>query len=212
MLWKSLVAEFIGTFALIFIGAGAVALSAAGLVGIAFAHGLVLTGFIYAFGSISGGHFNPAVTLAVMINQSISVIKGLSYILVQLVSAIAAAYALYYVLGGMAGNLGSTEVARGLPAIKAILIEGILTFLFVTVVLNTVLKARGGDHAALAIGFTLVFCILMGGPLTGASLNPARTLGPAVVLMHWDQLWIYFTGQIGGSVAAAAVYLLMKRA
>jgi len=211
----SLVAEFIGTFALIFIGAGAVALGLGGLVGVAFAHGLVILGFVYAYGHISGTHVNPAVTLGVWAAGKIDAGRALSYIVFQIAGGIVAALALSWVLGGTGTGLGVTALAHGLqvkdvtinvtPAIGVVL-EAILTFFLANAVLNCAVSGKAGNLAGAAIGLTLVFCILMGGPLTGASLNPARSIGPAVATGNFTDLWVYLAGPALGGVAAGLLY------
>ena len=211
----SLLAEFIGTFALIFIGAGAGALGLGGLVGVAFAHGLVIVGFAYAYGHISGTHINPAVTLGVWAAGKIDLNRALAYVAVQLLGGIAGALALRAMLGGTETGLGATRLAQGLQVGSAtitispttgLLLEALLTFFLVNAVLNAAVSGRAGGLAGLAIGFTLTFCILMGGPLTGASLNPARSLGPAVALGDFTELWLYFVGPILGGVVAGLLY------
>src|SRR6185295_10642660 len=184
---KALVAEFIGTFALIFIGAGAGALGLGGLVGVAFAHGLVVLAFVYAYGHISGTHVNPAVTLGILAAGKIDAGRAAAYIVVQILGGLAGAFLLRWVLGGVVGGLGATTLAEDMvigsstvsiaPAVGVVL-EAILTFFLVNTVLNAAVGGKAGGHAGLAIGLTLTFCILMGGPLTGASLNPARSIGP----------------------------------
>jgi MIP family channel proteins len=210
----SLVAEFIGTFALIFIGAGTVALSAP-LVGIALAHGLVVLSFAYAYGHISGTHINSAVTLGVWVAGKIDAVRAGAYIVVQLAGGIVGALALRWVLGGTASGLGATRLAQNLdlhgttytvtPAV-GFFVEAILTFFLVNAVMNAGISGKATIPGGLAIGLTLTFCILMGGPLTGASVNPARTLGPAVATGIYDDLWVYFAGQAVGGLAAGLLY------
>lgn len=202
----SLLAEFIGTFALIFIGAGAGALGVGGLVGVALAHGLVIVGFAYAYGHISGTHINPAVTLGLWAAGKIDTTRALAYVAVQLLAGIVAAFVLAWVLGERAGTLGATVLSDGVSTTQGLVLELIMTFFLVNTVLNAAVSGKGGAAAGLAIGFTLVFCILMGGPLTGASLNPARTLGPAVATGNYADIWLYFVGPIAGGVIAGLLY------
>ncbi|HXU30895.1 MAG TPA: aquaporin [Thermoanaerobaculia bacterium] len=212
---KALVAEFIGTFALIFIGAGAGALGIGGLVGVAFAHGLVIVGFAYAYGHISGTHINPAVTLGLLAAGKIEAGKTAAYVVVQILGGLVAAFTLRWVLGGVVGGLGATTLAQGLqigdstvtitPLIGVVL-EAILTFFLVNSVLNAAVSGKAGGHAGLAIGFTLTFAILMGGPLTGASLNPARSIGPALASGNTTDLWVYLVGPVLGGVVAGLLY------
>lgn len=212
----SLLAEFIGTFALIFIGAGAGAIGIGGLVGVAFAHGLVVLGFAYAYGHISGTHVNPAVTLGVWAAGKIDTVRAAAYVVVQLLGGIAGALALRWVLGGTETGLGVTALAsaKSLPsgisisitAAAGLVVEMILTFFLVNAVMNAGISGKATIPGGLAIGLTLTFCILMGGPLTGASLNPARSLGPAVATGNYDDLWLYFAGPILGGVIAGTLY------
>lgn len=211
----SLLAELIGTFALIFIGAGAGALGIGGLVGVALAHGLVVLGFAYAYGHISGTHINPAVTIAVWTAGKIETTRALSYIAVQLLGGVLGAFTLSYVLGGTGTGLGATTLNHALtvgsttinvtPAMGVVL-EAILTFFLANAVLNAGISGKATIPGGLAIGLTLTFCILMGGPLTGASLNPARTFGPAVVTGNFADIWVYFVGPIAGALIAGVLY------
>lgn len=204
---RALVAEFIGTFALIFIGAGAGALGVGGLVGVALAHGLVVVGFAYAYGHHSGTHINPAVTLGLLVAGEIPVAKALAYMATQIAGGIAGAFTLAFVLGDKAGTLGATALADGVSPLQGVVIEALLTFFLVNAVFNTAVSGKvGGNLAGLAIGSTLVFCILMGGPLTGASLNPARTLGPAIATGDFANLWVYLVGPFAGAAIAAILY------
>ncbi|MCP5085980.1 MAG: aquaporin [Rhodobacteraceae bacterium] len=203
---RALVAEFIGTFTLIFIGAGAGALGA-GLVGVAFAHGLVILTFAYAYGHISGAHFNPAVTVGLWVGKQIDTANAVAYIVVQLIGGIVGALVLAFVLGGTGTGLGETVLADGVSPIQGLVLETILTFFWVNAILNTVVSGRAGNLAPVAIGLTLVFSMLMGGPLTGASLNPARTLGPAVISGNFADIWLYFVGPVLGGVLAALLYI-----
>ena len=211
---KPLTAEFIGTFALIFVGAGAGALGIGGLVGVAFAHGLVVLAFAYAHGSISGSHINPAVTLGVLLAGKIDGRKAFSYWVFQLLGGVCGALGLRVALGGTDTGLGMTQLASGLSAGGAtisvsagtgIFIEALLTFFLVQVVLQAAVRGRGGELAGVAIGLTLTLGILVGGPLTGGSLNPARSLGPAVAMGDFTDLWIYFVGPLAVGALAAVV-------
>ena len=208
---KALIAEFVGTFALIFVGAGSVALGVGGLVGAAFAHGLVIVSIAYAYGSISGAHVNPAVTLAVALRGRISWRQAVGYWLVQLAGGAAGAGVLFFVLGGASSGLGATLPAAGVTPLQAIVVEAVLTFFLANVVLHTTERKNPTPFAGLAIGLTLAGLILMGGPLTGASLNPARTFGPALFTGTLGYMWIYLVGPGLGAAAAAGVYDLLKK-
>ena len=210
-LTKALVAEFVGTFALIFIGAGAGALTATeggggGLLGVALAHGLVVLGFAYAYGHLSGTHINPAVTLGLWVAGAIESVRAVAYIVVQIAGGVAGGFCLAFLLKGTTESLGETTLAVGVSPTQGLILEVILTFFLVNAVLHTAVSGKAGNLAGLAIGLTLVFCILMGGPLTGASLNPARTLGPGLVSGNLPDLWVYLVGPPLGGVLAAVLY------
>jgi MIP family channel proteins len=217
---EQLIAEFIGTFALVFIGAGAVVVAGpagSGLVGVALAHGVVLAVMVSILAHISGAHFNPAVTMAVWVARKIDTPRALLYIATQLVAGIVAAFALKWMLPeslwnipGTGESLGNTtvNVSLGMTAARAVAVEAFLTFFLVIAVFGTAVDDRGpfAKTAGLTIGLVLVFDILMGGPLTGASMNPARSLGPALATGDLTDIWVYFAGPIVGGVIAAALY------
>lgn len=203
---KNLVAEFIGTFALIFIGAGALAITQANLVGVALAHGLVIVAFAYAYGHISGTHINPAVTLGLLIAGEIEFVTAIGYWIVQFLGGILGAVVLNAVLPNP-GDLGVTILAEGVTPVQGVVVEIVLTFFLVNTIFNTAVSGKAGNFAGLAIGLTLVLAILMGGPLTRASLNPARTLGPAIVSGNYADLWLYFVGPCVGAILAALLYI-----
>lgn len=211
----SLVAELIGTFMLIFIGAGAGALGLGGLLGVALAHGFVVIGLAYAYGHISGTHLNPAVTAGVWAAGKIDAGRAVSYIVFQILGGIAGAGVLAWVLGGTETGLGATRLAEGLSVgaatititpVTGFVVEAILTFFLVNAVMNAGISGKVTHVAGIAIGFTLISCILMGGPLTGASLNPARTIGPDLILGDFPDLWVYLLGPVVGGVGAGLLY------
>jgi MIP family channel proteins len=210
-LGPALVAELVGTFALVFIGAGAGALGIGGLLGVAFAHGFVVLAFVYAFGHISGTHINPAVTFGLWTAGRIDSRLAGSHIVFQLIGGVFGAYTLKWVLGGPVGGLGAGALASGLAiggttlsvsAAAGFFVEAILAFFLVNTVLNAAVSGKGGNAAGIAIGATLVFNILMGGPLTGAIFNPARQLGPALAAGQMANLWLYLTAPLVGAAAA----------
>jgi MIP family channel proteins len=203
---KALVAEFVGTFTLIFIGAGAGALGVGGLVGVALAHGLVVMTFAFAYGHISGTHINPAVTIGLLVGKEIDGKTAVSYIIVQLLGGIVAGFALSYLLNGYDTSLGATVLAPEVNAAQGLIVEIILTFLLANAVFNTAVSGKAGNLAPIAIGLTLTLAILMGGPLTGASLNPARTIGPAIASGNYADIWIYLVGPAVGAALAALLY------
>ena len=203
---KSLIVEFVGTFALIFIGAGALAIGSANLVGVALAHGLVIVAFVYAYGHISGTHINPAVTLGLLIAGEIEFVAAIGYWVVQFLGGILGAVLLNVLLPDP-GDLGVTILAEGVTPVQGLVIEIVLTFFLVNTIFNTAVSGKAGNFAGLAIGLTLVLAILMGGPLTRASLNPARTLGPAIVSGNYADIWLYFVGPFIGAILAAFLYI-----
>ncbi|MGB3715360.1 MAG: aquaporin [Candidatus Promineifilaceae bacterium] len=178
---RTLVAEFIGTFALVLIGAGAVAVSEGNLVATAFAHGLTLMVIAYAYGHISGAHINPVVTVGLWADKQIESASAVAYIVVQVLGGIVAAAVLALMLGGTESGLGATRLDAEVNVWQGLLIETILNFFLVNAIYNAGVSGKAKMAAGAAIGLTLTFAILMGGPLTGASLNPARTIGPDVV-------------------------------
>ena len=200
---KKLSAEFIGTFALVFIGAGAAALGAVGVVGVALAHGLILMALVYAFASLSGAHVNPAVTFGLWLRSEIELQEAAYYWVVQLLGGALAGFALLFVLGGPTNDLGATVLAEGVSPLRGAVLEAILTFFLVTSVLRSAVRGEAGKAVGAAIGLTLAASILVGGPLTGASLNPARTVGPALAAAQFADIWVYFVGPLAGGALAA---------
>ena len=219
--FKPFLAEAIGTFGLIFFGAGSIIMDAytgggVGLVGIALAHGVVLAVVITATAHISGGHINPAVTIGVWIGRKIEGRMALIYIAAQLLGATVAAAFLagLYPMGAVdAASMGTPMLADGMSVGTGIVIEAILTFFLVFTVFGTAVDSRAPNLGGWAIGLVLVFAILAGGPLTGASLNPARTFGPALVGGYWAGHIVYWVGPILGGIVAAGIYsrLLMPK-
>ena len=202
---KAFVAEFIGTFALVFIGAGAAAQGTnVGLVGVALAHGLVVILFVYAYGSISGAHLNPAITLGLAINKVVDWSEAAYYWVAQFLASMVAAAALYLVLGGAKGGLGAMKLGSGVSWWQGLLIETLLTFFLVTAVFHVAVSGKLKEFAGLVIGLTYSFCILFGGPLTGGAVNPARDFGPAIFTGTFvSSYWIYLIGPLLGAVLAA---------
>ena len=212
MLFNKLLVEFIGTFALILIGGAAVVQSMdTGLVGIAFAHGFTVMIMIYAFGSISGAYINPAVTIGVFLIKAIGLKEAFLYILAQLLGAIFGAYILTIIFGSTDINIGATHPSESVSLLSAFIIELVLTFFLVNSVLHCAVDNKAGKFAGLAIGSTLFVCILAGGPMTGASLNPARSFGPMVISGDFKFIILYFLGPIGGATLAALIFKILKR-
>src|SRR5712672_3165445 len=222
---SKLLAEFIGTFALIFIGAGAGAVVGAGvgppgLIAIAFAHGLTVMAFAFSYGSVSGWHFNPSVTVGVLAAGAMRAGEAFGYIVSQLIGGVAGALLLKTVLGGAATGLGMPALAHNLALGATTLtvtpwagfvIEAVLAFFLVTVVLSTAVAGRAGNLAPLAIGMTLTLNIIMGGALTGAAFNPARALGPMIATGKLDDAWLYVLAPLVGAGVAALVHAGLTR-
>jgi MIP family channel proteins len=208
---KPLIAEFIGTFALIFIGAGAGAILGPGqVVGVALAHGLTIMIFGYAYGEISGGHVNPAVTIGLFAAGRFAGRNVVPYVAAQLAGAIVAAFALLAVLGGPVNNLGATTIdLHRTTVLGGMLLEAIGTFFLVNTVATTTGVGAAGRLAPFAIGMTVAICILGFGPLTGGSVNPARTIGPAIASGVTREMGDYIAAQLFGGVAAGLLYRLL---
>ena len=212
-----LLAEFVGTFALIFIGAGSIMTMAqwdptgGALVGIAAAHGFVIAVMVTAVGHVSGGHFNPAVSTALLVTRRLKPVEWAAYVVVQLVGATVAALALSVLYDTVIKDktgLGTPSLAAGYTTGQGLLLEGILTFFLVFTVFAVAVDGRGAFKivAGLPIGFVIFFDILMGGPTTGGAMNPARWFGPALVSGNWSNGWLYIIGPIVGGIIAAVIY------
>jgi aquaporin Z len=218
-LTKACIAELFGTFTLVFVGAGTGALGIGGLVGVALAHGLVIVAFAYAFGYISGAAFNPSVSLALFLTKRINLATALAYTAAQIIGGIIAAFILLYLIGGATG-LGMTSlgnfttpsgIAISISPLQGIICEAILTSFLVSTILHTTNPQNNTKIAGLAIGLSLSFSILVGGPLTGASLNLARSLGPAIAMGDLSQIWIYVVGPFIGAALAVGLYLITAK-
>jgi MIP family channel proteins len=205
---KALVAEFIGTFALIFFGAGAVtALGGNHVPAIALAHGLTIMVFASAFGDISGCHINPAVTLGLAAAGEFPWQRIAAYMAAQFAGAIVAAYGLLAVFGGPVNDLGATLVdTHRITYGGAFVLEAVGTFCLVNTVLHAAVRGAAAWLAPFAIGMTVTVCILMFGDLTGGSVNPARTVGPAVATGLHDGIAIYLVAQFVGGLVAGVLY------
>jgi MIP family channel proteins len=219
---RRLTAEAIGTFGLVFIGAAVVVVnggfpnSGIGLLGIALAHAVVLSVMITATMTISGGHLNPAVTLGLLATRRIDPLSAAAYIITQLVAAVVAAFLVQALLPPQAvqsAMLGVPVIASSVSLGQAIGIELILTFFLVSAVFGTAVSPDAPRVGGFGIGLVLLFDILVGGPLTGAAMNPARAFGPAVVSGAWVGQLVYWIGPIVGGVLAALVweYVLIPR-
>jgi MIP family channel proteins len=212
------VAEFVGAFTLIFIGAGSIVaanlIHDPSLIGVAIAHGLAIAIMVSALGHISGGHFNPAVTFGFLVTRRIKPQIAVVYWLAQLAGAALAALLLQQLLPRApteAVKLGVPAVGGGVNGGAAFGLEAIFTFFLVWVVFATAVDPRGTfkSIAGLAIGLTLTMDILFGGPFTGAAMNPARAFGPQLVGNHWTNGWVWYAGPLLGGAVAAMMYELL---
>jgi MIP family channel proteins len=208
-------AEFIGAFALTFFGAGAIMVGSAGLLGVALAHGLAIGLMVTAFGHISGGHFNPAITLGFVVARRINIKLAVVYWLEQFAGACAAALLLWWIFPKEAvgpSRLGAPLLHPSIGYGAGFMLEAIMTFFLVLAVFATAVDPRGAFKAVAGFGIGLVITmgVLAGGPLTGAAMNPSRALGPEVVYRVWEgYTWIYFAGPAVGGIVAALVYELL---
>ena len=212
------VAEMAGTFLFFFVGIGAaVALGsavdpAAGLITVALAHGVVLAVLVSALGAVSGGHFNPAVTFGVWLSGHIPWRRGIAYVLAQLIGAIVAAWSIGQLLPQSAGTtLGTPALGAGVTPVAGIVIEAILTVILLIAVFGTAIDTRAPKVGGLAIGFAVAADILMGGPLTGAAMNPARWFGPAAVTGIGTDWFVWIIGPLVGAAIAALAYRYLFR-
>lgn len=201
-------AEAAGTFALVFAGCGAIMVNAQtdalGHIGVAATFGLVVMVMIFTFGHISGAHFNPAVTIAFVLTRHLPLKVAAVHIAAQLAAAVAAAAALGAILGSIA-QLGSTTPSGSVG--QSFALEVVLTAFLMLVIMAVATDTRAvGDAAAIAIGGTVALDALFGGPISGASMNPARSLGPALVSGTFDALWLYMLAPILGAAIGAFVY------
>ena len=214
--YKVFVAELIGTFALVFVGS-AVGMYNAGLVAIALGHGLTLAVFAYTYGHISGAHINPAVTFGLALNGTLQWGEAVVYWVAQFAGAVLAGFVLNAVVGvvspeAFAAAQTTGVLTQGFPY-YAMGVEALLTFFLVSTVLHTAVAGKAGPLAGWAIGTALAIAILAGGPLTGASLNPARTFGPAAVAgtaRDGMMYLVYFLGPLLGSAIAVGAYRLLE--
>jgi MIP family channel proteins len=219
---QKLVAEFIGAFALTFIGAGSICAdvyltstgqSGIGLLAIAVAHGLAIGISVTALGHVSGGHFNPAITLGFWVTRRLNTVNSICYWIAQLLGAAAAAYTVKLILPDStwtAKALGSItpDLGGDFTRSHAIALEAVMTFFLVFVVFATAVDAKGAFNkiAGFAIGLMITIDILFGGPFTGAAMNPSRAFGPALATSHWQNHGVYWAGPLIGGVVAAVLY------
>ncbi len=207
---REVLAEFIGTFTMVFAGTGAVVVNqvsqgALTHLGISFVFGAVVSALIYTLGHVSGAHFNPAVTLALWQGGFVRRSRVLPYILAQVTGAIAASFVLFLAFGNVA-KLGATLPLNN-HWMQSLILEILLTFILMLVIFGSALDRRAPKgFAGLAIGLTVALEAACMGPITGASMNPARSLGPALVTGLWQHQWLYWIAPIVGAQLATIVY------
>jgi aquaporin Z len=220
---KKYVAELVGTFVLVLMGCGSAVLagSAIGFVGISFAFGLSVLAMVYAIGGISGCHINPAVSISMLAAGKLSVKDTVAYIAAQCVGAIIGAAALYWIATGnpqysLASGLGQNGYDLASPSgfsmASAFVAEVILTFIFLLVIHGSTSEKAPKGFAGISIGLSLVLIHLVGIPVTGTSVNPARSLGPAIIVggTALNQLWLFWIAPIIGGLLAAAVWKILQ--
>ena len=217
--WRASIAEFIATLCFVFIGIGAVVsagiflgddgtVTAAKILVIAMAHGFAIAIMVAATGRISGAHLNPAVTFSAVITRKIGVTKGGMYIIAQLSGAIVGAFIIKTIIpDALEGGLGTHALGADISVGAGLLTEMVLTFILVFVIFATAVDPRGPSNLApFAIGMAVMVDIFVGLPLTGASMNPARTFGPALVAGELANNWLYWIGPMAGGAIAAFTY------
>ena len=213
-LLRRTVAEALGAFALVFAGCGAIVTNAhthgaLGAVGVSLVFGLVILAGIAALGHVSGAHFNPAVTLSFFLTRHLPGRDALAYLAGQLIGATLAALLLWVIWPSQPADLGATvpSIAAG----RALILEAVMSGLLMLVILSVATDTRAvGAPAALAIGATIALDALFGGPLTGASMNPARSFAPALVSGQWRDFWVYIAGPLVGASLGAFAYQFVR--
>jgi len=217
---KKYISEFIGTLVLVFMGCGsAIFLGCSpegGHLAVAFAFGLSIVAMAYIIGNISGCHINPAVSLAMLLRKKLSIVDFCGYVVAQVAGAIAAAGLLKLLLNfdlkDLSGGFGTNGVAGAGGIGGALIVEVILTFIFILVILGVTSDESKGSVAGIVIGLTLTFVHIVGIPLTGTSVNPARSIGPAIFLQGsaLTDLWVFIAGPLVGAVLAVLVFSLIS--
>ena len=213
---RRLLAEFVGAFALTFIGGGAIIMTQGGdLVAIALAHGVTIAVMVCALGHISGGHFNPAVSLAMLITGRLKTNEFAGYVAAQCVGALAAAAILAGIHSTDLVKTASPALGSGVSVGSGLVLEIIMTFFLVFVIFGVAVDPKGtfAAVAGLPIGLTITVDIFLGGGLTGAAMNPSRWIGTAIVGGQWDNFWIWIVGPgVGAAIAALLYQNVMKPA
>lgn len=223
--YQKYIAELLGTFALVFIGCGSAVIAGGyiGFLGISLAFGLTVLAMVYAIGGISGCHINPAITIAMFVNGKIKGKDAGAYIAAQCAGAIMGSAVLFAIMSGQSGwevadGLGQNGYGANSPAefelMACLIAEIVLTMLFLLVIFGATSKFSPSGFAGIPIGLSLVFIHLVGIPITGTSVNPARSLGPAIFVGGdaLNQLWLFWIAPIAGAVLAALIwkYVLEK--
>jgi aquaporin Z len=206
---KKLVAEIVGTFALIFMGAGAILVTGDDVVAVALAHGLAIALLVSALGHISGGLFNPALTLGLWVTRRLDTPNTIAYIIAQLIGAVLAALLLVILFPEVlrdARDLGTPQLNPSITFAQGVGIEIVLTVFLMLAVFGTALDNRGPNIGGFGIGLVITMDIFAAGGLTGAAMNPARAFGPALLSGTWDDQLVYWIGPIVGAVLAALLY------
>jgi aquaporin NIP len=207
-------AEAFATFALVFAGCGAIVANASydgslGVVGIGLVFGLVIMVMVYSTGHLSGAHINPAVTIAFTMTRHFPAGEAVAYIGAQIAGAVAAALLLLAVWPSQPASLGATVPSVGVGS--ALVYESVMTGFLMFVIIAVATDTRAvGTAAAIAIGATVGMDAIFGGPVTGASMNPARSLGPALASGTWTDLWVYIAGPVLGAALGAGAYQLVR--
>ncbi|KAI3945597.1 hypothetical protein MKW92_032564 [Papaver armeniacum] len=210
---QKIIAEFLGTYFVIFAGCGSVAVNkiygSVSFLGICITWGLIVMVMVYSVGHISGAHFNPAVTITFAIFRRFPWLEVIPYIIAQVLGSLAASCTLLVTLPVEPKHFfGTTPVGSDF---QALILEFIITFLLMFVISGVATDNRAiGELAGIAIGSTILLNVLVAGPVTGASMNPARSIGPAIAMRNFKGLWVYVVGPIVGAILGAAVYNLIR--
>ncbi len=214
--WNAVIAEMTGTFLFLFVGIGAAAnldrmgvagTDPAGLLVVALAHGVVLAVLVSALAAVSGAHFNPAVTFGVWLAGHIPARRAISYVVAQLIGGLLAAWSLRLVFpASVSATLGTPRLGAGIDPLTGVAVEAVLTAILLVAVFGTAIDRRAPKVGGLAIGLAFGADMLMGGPLTGGAMNPARWFGPAAVTGLWDNSYVWIIGPLIGAAIAALAY------
>jgi len=217
---RAVVAEFLGTMFFVFLGTGAVVaavnvsgnLDGAALVAIAVAHGLGILTAVAWTANLSGGHINPAVSLAMIVTRNIKPALGVAYIVAQLTGAALGSLVLKLAIpSDLQAGLGHHALNAEMSSGRGVLLEAVMTAFLVVVVFNVAVSKKGwGVNAPIAVGLAIMLIHFVGVPWTGASVNPARSFGPALVANEWSDFWIYVVGPAAGAVVVAAGWMGWK--